>query len=191
MLETRAFKQGVFLHSPRKFGTLAEIMATALFDLKPAESGEYDRLDDNGDRVEIKFSRVLEPIEGSMNEKNCVKQTVDASRGPQAISSSEAKTAGYDCNIQQVKPEKFDTLIYGLFFKDKIEIFKIPSSEVADCPKGSPHQQRGNKTSDDAVNEGQFHITKDTIDYHRTRYKVKTVTYRKLKKILLEKQNQA
>ena len=36
----------------------------------------------------------------------------------------------FDCNIQQVKRLEFDVLYYGLFFADRIAIFKMHSSEI-------------------------------------------------------------
>ncbi len=47
-------------------------------------------------------------------------------------SESEKRSADYDCNIQQLKPDCFDSLYYGVFFSDKIEIFHAPRSEFPD-----------------------------------------------------------
>lgn len=41
----------------------------------------------------------------------------------------------FDCNIQQVKRKEFDLLYYGLFFADKIEVYKMTSKEKAKARK--------------------------------------------------------
>ena len=46
---------------------------------------------------------------------------------------------------------------YGLFFADKILIFKMSSSEVLKCPGYSNKQHRNN------IGEGQFHINNDNL----------------------------
>ena len=83
-----------------------------------------------------------------------------------------------DCNIQQVKRKEFDILYYGLFFADKIEIFKMNTSDVFDCPGYSDKQHRGNE------GEGQFHLNQDNLDYHRAHYYVASLTYEELYNLL-------
>ncbi len=39
----------------------------------------------------------------------------------------------FNCNIQQVKRLEFDVLCYGLFFADRIAIFKMHSNEILSC----------------------------------------------------------
>ena len=71
------------------------------------------------------------------------------------------------------KRKEFDILYYGLFFADVIEIFKINSNEIADCPGYSDKQHRGNK------GEGQFHLNQDNLAYHRKEHQVPYPSTRK------------
>ncbi|WDM38059.1 hypothetical protein [Streptococcus parasuis] len=83
-----------------------------------------------------------------------------------------------DCNIQQVKPKFFHTLFYGLFFGDKIRIYKISDVdylEKKDNPEfsGSDSQHFGNE------GEGQFHIKDSNLSFHE-QFRVKDFSYEEL-----------
>lgn len=84
----------------------------------------------------------------------------------------------FDCNIQQVKRKEFDLLYYGLFFADKIEVYKMTSKEVLDCPGYSDKQHRGNE------GEGQFHLNESNIEYHRNHFLERVLTYAELYNLL-------
>ena len=49
-----------------------------------------------------------------------------------SFADDEWKVCEFDSNIQQVKPQEFDVLYYGLFFADRVVIFRIRSSEIGE-----------------------------------------------------------
>ena len=84
----------------------------------------------------------------------------------------------FDCNIQQVKRLEFDVLYYGLFFADRIAIFKMHSNEILSCFGYSDKQHKGNE------GEGQFHLNRSSIDYHMQNHFVQWLTYEELYNLL-------
>ncbi len=108
---------------------------------------------------------------------------------------AEEKTSNYDCNVQQLKPDCFDSLYYGVFFYDKMEIFHAPRSEFpasvdsfikdkASARKKLPGYTLQHKRG----KECQFHIKKTTHKHHRKHYYVKDLTYEELYDLLNTKE---
>ena len=106
-------------------------------------------------------------------------------------SESEKRSADYDCNIQQLKPDCFDSLYYGVFFSAKIEIFHAPRSEFPDSvdsfieDKAAARKKLpGYALQHKGGEECQLHIKKTTHKHHRERYHVKDLTYEELYDLL-------
>lgn len=97
--------------------------------------------------------------------------------------STEWKENDFDCNIQQVKKKEFEVLYYGIFFADKVVIFKIISDQIGKEIQYSDKQHRGNK------GEGQFHLNNRTYEHHLANYKEKELTYQEILDLLLALQN--
>ena len=157
------FREGIFLLNTRRFGKIAEIMIKQIYHFDWSHSKYYDLYDSNNQqKIEVKFSTVREKATTPINENNAIEQVLYASKSNRPVCYSERFTTQYVCNIQQVKKALFDVLYYGLFYKDKICIFKIPASNInpTTCPSWSEKQHKGNK------NEGQFHITNETLTSH-------------------------
>lgn len=166
------FIEGIFLLSPRRFGTIAEIMIDRLFNLAPSNTLKYDRKN-NDERIEIKFSRALKKEEKLQNN-NLIAICKNSSINNRMIRAEEASISLFDCNIQQIKPIEFDVLYYGIFFKDAIEIYRINSSNISLLKNYSAKQHRGNE------GEGQFHLNSSNIKEHRNKYLIKTLSYEQL-----------
>ena len=112
------FKQGIF-SLRTNFGELAQLMLQKDMGLHPSNDNSYDLKDDNGRRIEVKFSRAYKkdiPITAS----NAIDLCSNCSTMVYESSESEKRSADYDCNIQQLKPDCFDSLYYGVFFSDNI-----------------------------------------------------------------------
>lgn len=172
------FRNGIFSLHTRRFGTVAEIMIKRLYGLEESGTLAFDKKEKTSNkRIEIKFSTVLKENEKKISEDNVIDQCLKANLSNRAMSSADIKDYSFDCNIQQVKRKEFDILYYGLFFNDIIEIYQISSDEIIKCPKYSDKQHRGNK------GEGQFHLNKSTIDWHRKNCLKKTLTYDELYKL--------
>jgi hypothetical protein len=161
MQELDIIKLNIRQMAPRPFGEkLCETaMRNFIEGLGKSDNISYDGSLD-GKRVEMKFSRVIP-------EKKKGLDLLTELKSHNSLSFVDSKTNdNFTCNIQQVKPGCFDTLIYGLLFDDKIYVFKITSDELNSDPgvKYSDRQHRGN------VGEGQFHINRKRLQHHIDNY---------------------
>ena len=173
--EIKEFRDGIFALRTRRFGTVAELMIEALYRLYESQNQFHDRYDSVNDRrVEIKFSTVMIENDARITATNVIEQCKKANLGTRAMNSNEIEFFAFDCNIQQIKRIEFDVLFYGLFFADKIAIFKAKSEEILDIPGYSDFQHKGNQ------GEGQFHINQRTIDYHMKNRFIQWLTYEDL-----------
>lgn len=170
--KVKIFRDGVFSLHTRRFGTVAELIMLEKYSLSGnTKNQHHDATDKDGKRIEIKFSRVLKENPFTINKHNLLKQTVESSTGSRAVKSKDMYDTKFDCNIQQIKREEFDRLLYGLFFADKIAIFELSNKEVMKVQGYSDFQHKGNK------GEGQFHVNNDSIDYHMKTHFKEWITY--------------
>ena len=173
------FRDGIFALRTRRFGTVAEIMVKRLYDLDESGSLAFDKRDRHSNkRIEVKFSTVMKENDDKIRDDNVIEQCRKANLANRVIKSSEINRYSFDCNIQQVKRKEFDLLYYGLFFADKIEVYKMTSDEVLGCPGYSDKQHRGNE------GEGQFHLNGSNIEYHRRNFLKRILTYEELYNLL-------
>lgn len=173
------FRNGIFALRTRRFGTVAEIMIKRLYGLVDADSLAFDKRNTQSDeRIEVKFSTVMKQNDDTIRDDNVIDQCKKANLSNRAMKSSETSLYKFDCNIQQIKRKEFDVLYYGLFFADRIEIYKMESDEVLNCPGYSDKQHRGNE------GEGQFHLNDSNIEFHRAHYLEKVLTYSDLYRLL-------
>lgn len=159
----------------RRFGTVAELLIKRMQGLAPARAQFHDLFDDLAKkRVEVKFSRVLNAHEGAITEAT-VLAAIEAARAERkAVPVGDAEREDYDCNIQQVKCSEFDVPYYGLFFRDRVVVFRAASADVPRSPGYSDKQHKGN------VGEGQFHISAKTYAWHRKNRFYAELTYQQL-----------
>lgn len=180
--EIKEFRDGIFALRTRRFGTVAELMIESLYNFSKSHNQFYDRHDEAvNQRIEIKFSTVMKSNESLINRSNSIDQCMKANLGNRALNSTEMYDYDFDCNIQQVKRLEFDVLYYGLFFADRIAIFKMNSYEILSCPGYSDRQHKGNE------GEGQFHLNHNSIEYHMKNHLVQWLTYEELYDILASK----
>ncbi len=173
------FRDGIFALRTRRFGSVAEIMIQKMFHLDNSNMLNYDKFDNKTkDRVEIKFSTVMKSNDNNINDTNVIEQIFKANISQRAINFSDIDVCNFDCNIQQIKCDEYDILYYGLFFADKILIFKMINEDTKCCKGYSNKQHRNNE------GEGQFHINNKTIDYHLKNHYVKDIDYKELYDII-------
>lgn len=171
----KTFRDSIFALRTRRFGTVAEIMIKKLYDLEESGSLAFDKRDRYSDqKIEVKFSTVMKENDDKIRDDNVIEQCMKANLANRAMASFEIGQYKFDCNIQQVKRKEFDVLYYGLFFADRIEIYKMYSEEILACPGYSDKQHRGNK------GEGQFHLNAGNIEYHRQHFLQRILTYGEL-----------
>ncbi len=171
----KEFRDGIFALRTRRFGTVAELMIKFLYNFCDSSSLAYDKRDtDTDERIEVKFSTVMKENDDKIRDDNAIEQCIKANLANRAMASYETDKYNFDCNIQQIKCLEFDVLYYGLFFSDKIEIFKMKNDEVLSCQGYSNKQHRGNE------GEGQFHLNQDNIESHRKNFLQQVITYEEL-----------
>ena len=154
----------------RKFGDIGEIIMNKLIPkFTKSENLSYDKNLLN-EKIEIKFSRAVSKSE-PVTESNVCKVLLEDNSLELISYETDLYKKKWDCNIQQIKPECFDILYYGVCFEEYVYIFKITSKQIIEDMhiKFSNKQHRGNK------GEGQFHIKNTNIDYH-----IKTFLYQKI-----------
>lgn len=175
----KSFKEGIFALRTRRFGKVAELMIQKLTNSSDSKALAYDLFDHvEKSRIEVKFSTVMKENEETINSKNVISQCVKANLYYRMMRSDEISSNRFDCNIQQIKRKEFDILYYGLFFYDKIAIFKMSTEHIFECLGYSDFQHRGNE------GEGQFHINNDTYDFHMRNYFVQWLSYKELIELL-------
>ncbi len=181
--EIEKFKKGIFALHTRRLGTVAELMIEALFGYEKSKNQYHDRYDaKNQKRVEVKFSVARRKNSETINMKNVIEQCKKAPSENRLFSSSEVDKIEFDSNIQQIKPKEFDLIYYGLFFTDKIAIFKMEPKSISSGVGYSDKQHKGN------VGEGQFHLTFKKFDYHLQHYLERWLTYEELYQLFKEQE---
>jgi hypothetical protein len=183
-MDGEKFRDGIFALYTRRFGSVAECMIKRLLKYSKSRNVFHDLYDDQKKhRIEVKFSVVRKEAETKVTEDTvlqCIEEALAANR---MVAFSEWRNCKFDCNIEQVKRAEFDVLYYGLFFSDRIKIFRIESHEIKENPQGgrifySDRQHKGN------IGEGQFHINPRTLQIHLDHFHYKTLTYDRLYKLL-------
>lgn len=175
-------KKAVFQLNTRRFGTLAELFIKRLKSFDPSRNIFYDLHDAvQGNRVEVKFSTVLSKWKTPLREDNLEAVLREAVSGERSISYPSWHDNSFACNIQQVKPAEFETLFYGLFFDDRVLVFKCLTTDIAQMPAWSAKQHKGN------VGEGQFHITNRNLQHHLDHYLVQHMSYEQFAGILFDR----
>ncbi len=178
-------RDGLFNLKNRQFEAAAEIMVQKLGSLNKAKNIFHDFFDAEGkQRVEVKFSTVrkkhISPIT-TTNILLCIQHELSKNRQVnflQVTQDIEDKIE-FDCNIQQIKRNEFETLYYGLFFYDKIVIFKINFNSIEAADIGySDHQNQAD------LGEGQFHINQKNLQKHIDQYSFKEMEYDELLDLL-------
>lgn len=118
--------------SPKKAGNFLEHFCRNIHAFATPSAGDHDAV--NGeDAVEIKCSRVISSEQSDAD--NLLDEFLQNNRG--LLNFAEAFTRDFDCNIQQVKPDCFQSLYYYLIFADCIvsfrahkDVFSINAKEV-------------------------------------------------------------
>lgn len=114
--------------SPKKFGTFTECLTRHEHSFLPPLDSSHDAISDNGEKIEIKASRVI--LTSENNKAKNMYQSLDGLQTSLA-SFQDLFTGNFICNIQQVKPEVFDTIYYSLFLNDVILEFTMKSEEIS------------------------------------------------------------
>ena len=100
------------------------------------------------------------------------------------VSFTEADKTDYDTNVQNVKRDHFDYLIYVLLFADCIKVLKVEKEKVKATYIPGWSDKHGRY---DALGKsGQFNMNKDRIKYHVDNFLIDTITYNEAANIYQE-----
>jgi hypothetical protein len=174
------FQRGIFNLRTRRFGTAAELLIQRLLGAAKGRTQFHDLYDNQKNhRIEVKFSTVNTSSDEPISIMNLL-SAIEKAGSERAVPFQSWQNFKFDCNIQQVKIAEFDFLYYGLFFSDKIVIFRIDTDTIPldHSILFSNKQHKGN------VGEGQFHINNGTLPHHLNTYLYKVIGYQDFLELL-------
>ena len=170
-------RDGLFLAASRTCGEqYVEPFIRFRYDLKEPTGNDHDGIGRDGIKYEIKTSKVLRKTENISKEIPIVDRILfenDNAEINRLIPFAHAEKTKYDANIQNVKRDHFDELIYVLLFEDCIKVFKIPAGQIAAIPRWSDKHGR----YDALGKSGQFMINKGSIGWHVENQLLDTFSY--------------
>lgn len=180
-------RNGLFLAPSRTYGEkYIEPLIRERYGLLRADNNSYDAKDKSGKRYEIKACKVMSSLGDIKNAPLIDQITFENDNLPtnRLVPFNEADKTNYDANVQNVKRDHFDYLIYVLLFADCIKVFKVEKEKVnaTYIPGWSDKHGR----YDALGKSGQFNINKDRIKYHVDNFLIDTITYNEAANIYQE-----
>jgi hypothetical protein len=176
------FRNGVFLASSRTYGEkFIEPIIRQYFNLRESTDNSYDAICPNNLKYEIKASKVL--LVNSRKKTSSLFDTILLEGNNYIIDRlvpfNNRTTSNYGSNIQNVKRDHFDKLIYVLLFEDCIKVFITNSTDIV---KSSGHNGFKNWSDkhgryDMEGKSGQFNITKSNIEWHLKNNLIATLSW--------------
>ena len=172
---SKKFRDGMFLAPSRTMGeTFMEPIIRKFRGLNSSPTGENDARNDAGEFSEIKCARVLKRLpkkKTSLAEK--VMSVSENSILTRLIPFSDCYTSKYDANIQNVKRDHFQYLIYAMLFGDCIKIFETKREDISAITNWCDKHGR----MDALGKSGQFNIPKTKIKEHLENNLIATLTW--------------
>lgn len=173
-------RNGLFLAASRTYGEqYVEPFIRKQYDLMDPPGNDHDGVGKDGTRYEIKASKVLKKTENISKNKPLLDRVIfenDNAQINRLVPFSESLSAKYDANIQNVKRDHFEELIYVLLFGDCVKVFQIEASQISGIPRWSDKHGR----YDALGKSGQFMINKGSIQWHLNNQLKDTFTYQQL-----------
>lgn len=155
------------------------------FQLDEPDSDDYDALGRDGTRYEIKACKVMMQTKNGKTSKVLFSRVMfELQNLPyrRAVPYEDRLVARYDANVQNVKRDHFDELIYVLLFQDILKVFSLESSKIlgGHLPGWSDKHGR----YDALGKSGQFGIKRTNIDWHEQNALKASLSYDEAAKIL-------
>ena len=171
----KKFRDGMFLAPSRTMGeTFMEPIIRKFRGLNSSPTGENDASNDAGEFSEIKCARVLKRLpkkKTSLAEK--VMSVSENNVLTRLIPFSDCYTSKYDANIQNIKRDHFQYLIYAMLFGDCIKIFEMKREDISSITNWCDKHGR----MDALGKSGQFNIPKTKIKEHLENNLIATLTW--------------
>lgn len=185
--DAQTIRDGLFLASSRSYGEqYIEPLIRAKYALKESDSNDYDARDAQGKRYEIKACKVLKATHNARKSKSLVDRILFEHTNlamHRLVPFAECEQDDYLANVQNVKRDHFDVLIYVLLFSDCVKVFFARKADIATGQ--FQHWSDKHGRYDALGKSGQFGITKANIHWHLEHYLKDTLTYQEVADIYL------
>ncbi|HBE90753.1 MAG TPA: hypothetical protein DDW41_06115 [Candidatus Andersenbacteria bacterium] len=178
-------RDGLFLASSRSYGEqYVEPFIREKYELSEPKTNDNDGTDKDGKRYEIKSCKVLRATSNGKKLKTILDRILFETENVETgrlIPFSECETAKYLANVQNVKRDYFDYLLYVLLFEDCVKVFSAKREEIGTGIFPSWSDKHGRY--DAHGKSGQFPVTKSTIRWHLDNHLKDTVSYEEMKDV--------
>ena len=171
-------RNGLFVAASRTYGErYIEPIIRSIYGYSKPESSDFDALDKTTDeKFEIKSARVLKTkTKVAKNLFDKIISEVDEDPLRRIVSFSDRKNEKYDANIQNVKRDHFDSLIYILLYDEGIEVFKVKKGLINKDNIKNWSDKHGRY--DELGKSGQFNINSGIIEYHEKNHFDRFISY--------------
>jgi len=173
-------RNGLFLAASRTCGEqYVEPFIRHIYGLFDPSGNDHDGVGPDGVRYEIKMSKVLRKTTNVSKSKSLLERVLfenDNAQINRLVPFAKAQVESYDANIQNVKRDHFEELIYVLLFEDCLKVFQTKAEDISAIPRWSDKHGR----YDALGKSGQFMINKGSIDWHLKNYLKDTFTYKQV-----------
>lgn len=182
-ISAEKIRNGLFLAASRSYAEqFIEPFIRAKYKLNEPKNNENDGTDSKGRRYEIKACKVLKSTGNVKKTIPIIERILFESNNivtSRLVLFKDFSTLRYLGNVQNVKRDHFDFLIYVLLFQDCIKIFLAKQEEIktGDFPNWSEKHGR----FDALGKSGQFPVTSKNMKWHLDNHLKDTVTYEELK----------
>ncbi len=170
-------RNGLFLAASRTYGEqYVEPFIREKYKLTEPQGNDFDGIAKDGTRFEIKSSKVLKKTMNISKSKPLLDRVIyenDNAQINRLVPFSDALKTKYDANIQNVKRDHFEQLLYVLLFEDCLKVFQIKAGKISSIPRWSDKHGR----YDELGKSGQFMINKGSIQWHLDNQLKDTFTY--------------
>ena len=170
-------RNGLFLAASRTYGEqYVEPFIRKQYKLTDPSGNDHDGVSKDGTRFEIKASKVLKKTMNISKNKPLLDRVIfenDNAQINRLVAFSNAMSTKYNANIQNVKRDHFEELIYVLLFEDCLKVFQIKAKKISTIPRWSDKHGR----YDELGKSGQFMIDKGSIQWHLENQLKDTFTY--------------
>ena len=173
-------RNGLFLAASRTYGEqYVEPFIRQQYDLIDPPENDHDGVAKDGTRFEIKASKVLRKTANISKTKPLLDRVCfenDNAQINRLVPFSASLSIKYDANIQNVKRDHFEQLIYVLLFEDCVKVFQIEAGKISSIPRWSDKHGR----YDALGKSGQFMINKGSIQWHLDNQLKDTFSYQQV-----------
>ena len=181
-------RDGLILAASRTYAEqYIEPFIRHFYDLEEPHGDDHDAVGSDLTKYEIKACKVLRASDNRRGTKSLLDRILfEHTNLPtnRLVSFADATKERYDANVQNVKRDHFDVLIYSLLFADCVKIFWVNAADISTGALPGWSDKHGRY---DALGKsGQFNVTKSTIDWHVRRTLMDTVSYAEMARIYQE-----